>query len=88
MKNAVEVSPGFVEVYSDDDELLVSFDLSTESGRRDATLLAADLILQPLVIFRRGDTVRGLPGYGMDPEWATALALQILRAGKASRGSR
>jgi len=87
MNNPVEVSYSSVEVYAEDGDLMVRFDLLTENGRRDAVQLATDLILQPVVVFRRDAKVRGLPGYPTDPDWAANLSLQILEAARSKRRS-
>ena len=76
----IYVSASRVEIFDTDGEVMQRIDLTTERGRKEATKLATDLLVCPIVIYRRDGRVRGLPGYALAPVTALSLVVQIGKA--------
>ena len=76
----IYVSASRVEIFDTDGEVMHRIDLTTERGRKEATKLATDLLVCPMVIYRRDGRVRGLPGYALSPVTALSLVVQIGKA--------
>jgi hypothetical protein len=76
----IYVSASRVEIFDTDGEVMHRIDLTTERGREEATKLAADLLVCPMVIYRRDERVRGLPGYSRAPVTAFSLVAKIGKA--------
>jgi hypothetical protein len=73
----IYVSASLIDILDTDGEVMQRIDLTTERGRKEATKLATDLLVCPMVIYRRDGRVRGLPGYALAPVTALSLVVQI-----------
>lgn len=76
----IYVSASLIDILDTDGAVLHRIDLTTERGRKEATKLATDLLVCPMVIYRRDERVRGLPGYSRAPVTAFSLVAQIGKA--------
>jgi hypothetical protein len=76
----IYVSASRVEIFGTDGEVMQRIDLTTERGRKEAIKLATDLLVCPMVIYRRDGRVRGLPGYAWAPTFALSVIVQIGKA--------
>jgi hypothetical protein len=76
----IYVSASRIEIFDTEGEVMQRISLNTERGRREAIDLARDLLVRPMVIYRRDGRVRGLPGYAMAPVTALSLVVQIGKA--------
>jgi hypothetical protein len=76
----IYVSASRIEIFDTDGEVMQRIDLTTEKGRAQAVDLARDLLVCPMVIYRRDGRVRGIPGYALAPVTALSLVAQIGKA--------
>jgi hypothetical protein len=76
----IYVSASRVEIFDTDGEVMQRIDLTTERGRKEGIKLATDLLVCPMVIYRRDGRVRGLPGYALAPVTALSLVARICKA--------
>jgi hypothetical protein len=76
----IYVSARLIDILDTEGEVMQRITLNTERGRKEATKLATDLLVCPMVIYRRDGRVRGLPGYAMAPVTALSLVVQIGKA--------
>lgn len=76
----IYVSASRVEIFDTDGEVMQRIDLTTERGRKEGIKLATDLLVCPMVIYRRDGRVRGIPGYALTPVTALSLVVQIGKA--------
>jgi hypothetical protein len=76
----IYVSASRVEIFDTDGEVMQRIDLTTERGRKEGIKLATDLLVCPMVIYRRDGRVRGFPGYALAPVTALSLVVQIGKA--------
>jgi hypothetical protein len=76
----IYVSASRVEIFDTEGQVMQRITLNTERGRKEAVDLARDLLVCPMVIYRRDGRVRGLPGYAMAPVTALSLVVQIGKA--------
>ena len=76
----IYVSASLIDILDTEGEVMQRITLNTERGRKEAIDLARDLLVRPMVIYRRDGRVRGLPGYAMAPVTALSLVVQIGKA--------